>query len=95
MLTWGGAKVRALLSAPASPPTGQWFEDYERAFSLQDFTYLVGQRMIDVNRRTGATEVLVVEDTRLCHDILVARRQRLSYRLSGPWQGSYHVRDIA
>ena len=48
--------VVAILTAPASPPSGQWFEDEGRTFSLLDFAYLVGKEMPDVNRRTGATE---------------------------------------
>ena len=48
--------ILAILTAPASPLSGQWFEDEGRTFSLLDFAYLVGKEMSDVNRRTGATE---------------------------------------
>ena len=47
------ATVLAVLTAPASPPSGQWFEEAGRAFSLQDFAYLVGQQASDVNMRLG------------------------------------------
>ena len=71
------SKLLAILTAPASPPTGQWFEDEGRAFSMQDFIYLIGQLMSDVNRRTGATEVWMVKDIRVVSNYLVARRQRV------------------
>ena len=52
--------------------------------------------MSDMNRRTGATDVWVIKDVRLSRDLLVARRQRLTGSwLSGPWQSSYHVQDLA
>ena len=88
--------VLAILTAPASPPSGQWFEDERRTFFLLDFAYLVGLEMSDVNRRTGAAEVWVVKDVRVLNNYLVARRQRmLGARGNGPWLGPYHVRDIA
>ena len=37
-------KVYAILSAPPPHPSGQWFEDGEMVFSLQDFAYLIGKR---------------------------------------------------
>ena len=84
----GRTRVRTILLAPASPLTGQWFEDDERIYSLQEFTYLVGRQVSDVNRRLGATEVWVIKDVRVVHDLLVARRQRLTGNwLSGPWRG--------
>ena len=92
----GMPRVLAILTAPASPPSGQWFEDEGRTFSLQDFAYLVGQQMSDVNRRTGATEVWLVKDVQVLENYLVAQRQRMTgARGSGPWLGPYHVRDIA
>ena len=63
----------------------QWFEVDDRTYSLQDFNYLVGQQVSDVNRRTGATEVWILKDVRVVEDCLVAHRQRLiRSRLSGP-----------
>ena len=63
---------------------------------MQDFNYLVGQQLSDVNRRTGATEVWVVKDIRVVSNCLVARRQRVeNRRTQGPWLGPFHVRDIA
>ena len=63
---------------------------------MQDFNYLVGQQLSDVNRRTGATEVWVVKDIRVVSNCLVARRQRVENRRThGPWLGPFHVRDIA
>ena len=86
----------AILTAPASPPTGEWFEEEGRAFRLEDFNYLVGLQLSDVNRRTGATEVWVVKDIRVVSNCLVARRQRVENRRThGPWLGPFHVRDIA
>ena len=50
-------------------------------------------RCEQVNRSHGGVGKKCV---RVHHDILVARRQRLTgSRLAGPWQGSFHVRDIA
>ena len=52
--------------------------------------------MSDVNRRTGVTEVWLVQDVRVANNNLVASRRRLEKsRTQGPWQGAYHVRDIA
>ena len=82
--------VLAILTAPASPPSGQWFEDEGRTFSLLDFAYLVGKEMSDVNRRTGASERWLVKD------VWMARRMRLTgTRVIGPWLGPYHARAIA
>ena len=90
------ASLLAILTAPASPPTGQWFEEEGRDFRLEDFNYLVGLQLSDVNRRTGATEVWVVKDIRVVSNCLVARRQRVeNRRTQGPWLGPFHVRDIA
>ena len=92
----GESTTIAILTASADPPTGQWFEEEGRAFSSQEFEYLVGQQMSDVNRRTGTTEVWLVQDVRVVNNYLVARRRRLEKsRTQGPWQGPYHVRDIA
>ena len=77
--------VLAILTAPASPPSGKWFEDDGRTFSLLDFAYLVGQELSDVNRRTGAAELWVVKDVRVLNNYLAARRQRiLGARANGP-----------
>ena len=88
--------VLAILTAPASPPSGHWFEDEGRTFSLLDFTYLVGLEMSDVNRRTGATELWVVKNVRVLNNYLVARWQRsLGARGNGPRLRPCHVRDVA
>ena len=82
--------------APSVPPiavlrTGD-LEEEGRAFRLEDFNYLVGLQLSDVNRRTGATEVWVVKDIRVVSNCLVARRQRVENRRThGPWLGPFHV----
>ena len=82
--------VLPILTAPASPPSEQWFEVEGRTFSLLDFAYLVGREMSDVNRRTGATELRMLKDVRVLNNYLVARRQRtLGARGNGPWLGPY------
>ena len=43
------ASLLAILTASASPPTGQWFEEEGRDFRLEDFNYLVGLQLSDVN----------------------------------------------
>ena len=77
--------ILAILTAPASPLSGQWFEDEGMTFSLLDFSYLVGKEMSDVNRHTGATERWLVKGVRVLENYLMARRQRLTSTLGiGP-----------
>ena len=83
-------------SSQPRPPSGQRFENGGRAYSLQDFAYLVGKQVSDVNRRSGATVVWVIKDVCVREGYLVARRRRLTgAKASGPWQRPYHVRDVA